>query len=221
MLRVDLHIHTSFSPDSLIGLQGLVRRCLETGLTCIAVTDHNTIQGALALSRTAPFKVIVGEEIKTSGGELVGLFLKEEVPRGLTPLETIRRVKEQGGLVSIPHPFDVLRRSVIRRDALEEVLPLIDIIEVFNARNIFRASNSRAMQLAEVRGLVKAAVSDAHSTRELGRTYMEMPDLEIDPALFKAALAEARLVTRPSGALAHFLSTYAKLRAKLNGRRGG
>ena len=105
------------------------------GLNCIAITDHNTIVGALEVQRIAPFKVIVGEEIGSSEGEVTGLFLKEEVPRGLPPVETARRIKSQGGLVSIPHPFDRFRRGVISRRGLDDLLPYVDIVEVFNSRN--------------------------------------------------------------------------------------
>ncbi len=143
-------------------------RCIYLGLNCVAITDHNTIQGAIAVKDLAPFTVIVGEEISTAGGDLVGLFLEEEVPSGLTALETVRRIKDQGGLVSIPHPFDRLRSSVISPEALEDILPHTDIIEVFNARNISKKADDRALELARTHGVAGTAVSDAHTLMELG-----------------------------------------------------
>ncbi|MFB3092520.1 MAG: PHP domain-containing protein, partial [Dehalococcoidia bacterium] len=99
MLRADLHIHTNYSPDSGATPKSIVDQCLRTGLNCIAITDHNTIDGALEVQRIAPFKVIVGEEVKSSAGDIIGLFLKEAIPRNLTPLETVQAIKAQGALV--------------------------------------------------------------------------------------------------------------------------
>ena len=105
MIKADLHVHTCYSVDCNTPLQRIVDRCLKIGINCLAVADHNTISGALKLKEMAPFKVISAEEIMTSMGELIGLFLTEEVPKGLSPEETIARIKSQGGLVGIPHPY--------------------------------------------------------------------------------------------------------------------
>ena len=105
LLRADLHVHTCYSIDCGTPLERIVDHCLRIGINCIAIVDHNTIAGALKLKETAPFKVIVGEEILTRAGELMGLFLTEEVPKGLPPEEAIARIRSQGGLVGIPHPF--------------------------------------------------------------------------------------------------------------------
>jgi hypothetical protein len=215
VVRADFHMHTHFSRDSMTSPQRLVARCLRVGLGCIAVTDHNTIRGAQAVARIAPFPVIIAAEVKSTKGEITGFFLKEEVPPGLSPLETVQRIKAQGGLVSIPHPFDSLRRSVIAREALEEVLPHADIIEVFNARNTFGAANQQALEVARRHGLLITAVSDAHHPLELGRAYTEMPEFDGTPEGFKKALTQARLVGRPANPLVHFLSAYAKLVRRL------
>ena len=156
-------MHTGFSPDSATDLGDFVARCVKTGLDCIAVTDHNTIQGALKVQAMAPFRVIIGEEIKSAGGEIIGLFLKEVVPRGLPALETVKLIKEQGGLVSIPHPFDHFRRSVISQEALYEALPYVDIVEAFNARNTLQGDNRKAEELAQDHGILTSAVSDSHT----------------------------------------------------------
>ena len=217
-------MHTGFSPDSGTDLEDFVARCVKTGLDCIAVTDHNTIQGALKVQAMAPFRVIIGEEIKSAGGEIIGLFLKEVVPRGLPALETVKLIKEQGGLVSIPHPFDHFRRSVISREALYEVLPYVDIVEAFNARNTLQGDNRKAEELAREHGILTSAVSDSHTLIEMGRTYVEMPDFDSTPEGFMQSLSEAALVRRQITPLIHFLTTFTKNRknlARLWRRRSG
>ena len=215
MLRLDLHMHTCFSPDSLMKPEKLVSRCLETGLNCIAITDHKTIDGALEVRRLAPFRVIIGEEIKSGGGEIIGLFLEEAIDSGLSPLETVKRIKEQGGLVAIPHPFDHFRRSVIKREALQEVLPYVDIVEVFNARNTLQGDNRKALELALEHDILTSAVSDSHTRREVGRTYVEIPDFEFAPSGLLQALAQGNLVCRPANPLIHFRTIFAKSRKRL------
>ncbi len=213
-MRADFHMHTHFSKDCTTSPQRLVDRCLKVGFGCIAVTDHNTICGGMEVAKIAPFPVIVASEIKTTHGEITGLFLTEEIPRGLSPMETVERIKAQGGLVSIPHPFDKVRSSVITDDALEEVLPHADIIEAFNARNVFRGADERAKAAAATHGLVMTAVSDAHHALELGRTYTEMPEFDGSPQGFLAALKEASLHPSPppwwGQVLMHGVTTFNK-----------
>ena len=221
MLKADLHVHTHYSPDSEMSPQRLVSRCLQVGLSCVAVTDHNTIEGALEVRSIAPFMVIVGEEVTSSEGEITGLFLKEAVPRDLTALETVERIKEQGGLVSIPHPFDRFRRSVITKPALAEVLPHVDIVEGFNSRNNLKGDNDRARELASEHGLLASAVSDAHTPIELGRTYMEIPEFDGTTEGFKRALAQGTIVARPTTPLIHGLTTLTKIKKRLLPRRRG
>ncbi len=217
MLKTELHVHTRFSPDCATPIAKLVARCQKVGTNCLAITDHNTIKGALAVREIAPFQIIIGEEVKSSGGEITGLFLTEEIPAGLSPMETVDRIKAQGGLVSIPHPFDRMRRSVITAPALEQILPHADIIEAFNARNTFRSANERAMQLARERGLLMSAVSDAHTLIELGRAFVEMPEFDGTPEGFKESLRQGKLVTRGITPLIHFATTFTKLRQRLLG----
>ena len=208
-------MHTHYSPDSEMSPERLVQRCLKVGLNCIAVTDHNTVAGAMEVRDSAPFIVIIGEEVGSSEGEITGLFLKESIPSGLSPLETATLVKEQGGLVSIPHPFDRFRRSVISRCALDEILPLTDIVEVFNSRNNLDADNQEAYRLAEEHGLLASGVSDAHTPMELGRTYVEMPEFDGTPEGFKEALAQATIVGRRMNPLIHVLTTFTKVKKRV------
>ena len=196
-----------------------MRRCVEVGLDCIAVTDHNTIEGAKEVSRIAPFTVIIGEEVASSDGEITGLFLEEAVPRGLSPLETVKLIKEQGGLVSIPHPYDRFRGSVITPRGIEEVLPYADIVEIFNSRNSLDADNRKAVELAGAHGLLTSGVSDAHTPMELGRTYVEMPDFDGTPEDFTRALAQGTIVARKTSPLIHVLTTLTKVKKRVLGSR--
>jgi predicted metal-dependent phosphoesterase TrpH len=208
-------MHTRFSPDSIMEPQDMVDRCLEMGLDCIAVTDHNTTKGALKVRDLAPFPVIVGEEIKSLGGEIIGLFLRKEIPKSLPSLETVQRIKEQGGLVAIPHPFDHFRRSVIKRSALEEILPYVDIVEAFNARNTLQRDNRKALELALQHDILTSAVSDSHTLVELGRTYVEIPDFDGTAEGLRLALAQGTLVRRQITPLIHFLTTFTKVQKRL------
>ena len=215
MLKADLHIHTHHSPDSEMSPESLVDRCLKTGIDCIAVTDHNTVEGALATRQIAPFMVIIGEEVKSSQGEITGLFLSETIPRGLAPLETVLRIRDQGGLVSLPHPFDRFRSGVISRQALEEILPYVDIVEAFNSRNNMGADNRRAREFAQEHDLLASAGSDAHTVFEVGRTYVQMPHFDGTPTGFKEVLAQSTIVGRPTNPLIHVVTTLTKAKRRL------
>ncbi len=196
----------------------LVERCVKVGLSCIAVTDHDTIEGSLAARRIAPFTVIIAEEVGSSEGEITGLFLQETIPGGLSALETVRRIKEQGGIVSIPHPFDRFRRHVINRDALEEIIPHADIVEAFNSRNNLAAADRKAAELAREHGKLTSGVSDAHTAIELGRTYVEMPEFDGTPGDFIRALRQGKIVGRRMSPLIHVATTLTRLKKRGLGR---
>jgi predicted metal-dependent phosphoesterase TrpH len=211
LIRADLHLHTIYSGDSRSQLEQVIARCSDVGINCIAVTDHNTIAGAVEIRKIAPFKVIVGEEIHTSNGEVIGYFLTQEIPGRLSVAETVRRIREQGGLVAVPHPFDRLRGSAIQRPALEAILPDIDIIEVLNARSILKRYNAMAERFARKHGLVASAGSDAHTLGEIGRAYVEMPDFDGRDSFLKA-LAQGKIMGQVSPRIVHLKSTLAKIR---------
>jgi predicted metal-dependent phosphoesterase TrpH len=211
LIKADLHLHTIYSGDSRSQLEQIIARCNEVGINCIAVTDHNTIAGAVEMRKTAPFKVIVGEEIHTSNGEVIGYFLTQEIPGRLPVAETMRRIKEQGGVVAVPHPFDRLRGSAIQRSALEAILPDVDIIEVLNARSILQRYNTMAEQLAQKHGLAASAGSDAHTLGEIGAAYVEMPDFDGRDD-FLQALAQGKIMGQVSPRIVHLKSTLAKIR---------
>ena len=196
-MRVDLHLHSRYSHDSRTTLNELIERSRLSGLDRIALTDHNTVEGALELARVAPKLAIVGEEAKTREGEVIGLFITRRVAPYLHPEEVMDLVHEMGGLTYMPHPFD-RNRSHFRADRMVELADRIDIIEVYNPW-CERAANAAAARLAEDLGKVKATGSDAHSTNELGRTWMEMDDY-VDVADFLVKLRQARhVVTAESG----------------------
>jgi predicted metal-dependent phosphoesterase TrpH len=197
--------------DCLTPLERIVARCLELGIDCIAIADHNTIAGALKLREFAPFKVIIAEEVLTPVGEIMGLFLSEAVPRGLSPQETISRIRSQGGLVGIPHPFGRSLPWNVNHLTSTEILSQIDIIETFNSRTPFPNSNTKAWKLAKEHGKAASAGSDAHTSGEIGRAYVEMPEFD-GPNDFLNSLAQGKIFGQKSSYLAHFASTWAKIR---------
>jgi predicted metal-dependent phosphoesterase TrpH len=216
-LRLDLHTHTYYSPDALTSPGKFVMACLQRGINCVAITDHNTIAGARLMERLCPFPVIIGEEIKTDAGDIVGLFLREEVPPGLPLEEAVARVKAQGGLVMVPHPFDRFRNS-LGEEGLRRILPAVDVIETFNARNMTPGADEQARHFAALQGIPGVAVSDAHSPGELGRACIELPPFD-GPQGFLEALAEARLVERRAPPHVHLYSRWAALRRRVFGWR--
>ena len=213
LIRADLHNHTYFSPDSILSPQQVVERVHRTGLDCIAITDHNTVRGGLAVRDIADFQVIVGEEVRTADGEVLGLFLTEDIPRGLPAGETIALIKAQGGIVGVPHPFDNLR-SALNTAAMEALIDQIDFIEALNSRIVFGVHNKLAMEFARRHNKPTSAASDAHSPREVGRSYVELPPFT-GPGDFLQSLRQGRLAGRLSSPLIHMLSRYATLRHAL------
>jgi predicted metal-dependent phosphoesterase TrpH len=216
LIKADLHIHTCYSIDCLTPVERIVDRCLEIGINCIAVADHNTVAGALKLREIAPFKVIVAEEILTPVGEIMGLFLSEKVARGLTPQETISRIRSQGGLVAIPHPFGRSLPWNPNPLTATEILSQVDIIETFNSRTPFSGSIARAWKLSKEQGKVASAGSDAHTLGEIGRTYVEMPEFD-GPDDFLNSLAQGKIFGQKSSYLVHFASTWARIRKNILG----
>ena len=208
--RVETHSHTLWSGDSLTSPEAILRICRRRNIDRIAITDHNTAEGALALKRLAPDLVIVGEEIMTTEGELLAWFVRETVPPGHAPMETIRRLRDQGAVSSVSHPFDRLRRGAWREEQLERIVAHIDAIEVFNARCIYQDDNRRARQFARGHGLTGSVGSDAHYGPEYGRSLQLMRPFADDPQDFLSALRTADQLCRPSSALVHFSSTLAK-----------
>ena len=205
-IKVDMHTHSEYSPDSRTPLASQAAAIKAAGLNVVCATDHNTIEGALRLRELADgFRVIVGEEVSSSDGEIIGLFLDKPVPRGLSAEETIARIHDQGGLVSVPHPFSRNRRFHLRRSALERVWKDVDCIEVFNAREAFTQDNVRAAAFAKEKGLPGAVGSDAHRASEIGRAWVEVEDFAGRDD-FISALREGSVIGKLTGNYIHVLT---------------
>ena len=217
-VRIDLHVHTRHSHDSAAQVDSVLQRCRDSGLGLVAVTDHDNIRGGLeAREKSNGFPVIVGEEIKTAEGDVIGLFLEDPVPPRLTPLETVKRVKDQGGLVGVPHPFDRVRPTAIGRRALLEILPWVDFLEGYNAHTLLSRDNRRGVDFAEEYTVPVVACSDSHSAMELGRTYTGVPGEELDgtPEGLMRAIRSGVCAGRRPNPLLMLAPAYAKLRKLL------
>jgi predicted metal-dependent phosphoesterase TrpH len=171
-LCVEFHCHTIVSKDSLTRPTDLIAAARRKGLDRVIVTDHNSIVGARAAQALDPELVIVGEEIMTTRGEILAAFVTEEIPALLTPLETIRRLRELGAFISVSHPFDALRSGGWKEPDLLEILPLVDAIEVYNSRCMRPVFNRRAKAFAEAHNIPGTVGSDAHAAFELGRSAL-------------------------------------------------
>jgi predicted metal-dependent phosphoesterase TrpH len=217
LLKADLHLHSEYSLDCNVPLEKIIERCQKVGVNCIALCDHGTAQGALKLKEMAPFKVIVAEEVLTPYGEIMGMFLEETIPSGLSVAETISRIRAQGGLVCIPHPFDSFRHSALKNQVIEEIVDQIDIFEVLNARSILIRDSKKAEAFAAEHGLIRSAGSDAHTLREIGNAYVEMPDFEGKDD-FLEALKKGKITGRRTNPLIHFASLCNRIKSKLGGK---
>lgn len=212
--NVDLHSHTLWSKDCLMSFETITRLCQRRGIDRIAITDHNTADGALTMQKVAPDLVIVGEEIMTTKGEILAYFVKESIPAKLSPQETIRRLRDQGAVISISHPFDRLRKGAWHEPDLLEIVDQIDAVEVFNARCLFPSDNQKAFEFAQKHGLAGTAGSDAHSWLEYGRAMTRLQPFE-GASDFLAALRSADYIKRLSPYFVHLNSKAAKWSKKL------
>lgn len=190
-VRVDLHSHTMWSGDSTTTPDEIARAVAEAGLDVLCITDHNAIKGAVQLAGSLPCRVVVGEELRTHAGEIIGLFLTEHIPFGVPPRAAAEQIRAQGGVVYVPHPFDPLRRNLAQA-ALDDLVGagLVDALEVINAKTSLRSLNEQAARYAAAHGLRAGAGSDAHVPDALGAAYVEMPDFD-GPRQFLDALAQA------------------------------
>ena len=189
-----MHSHTMWSGDSTTTPDEIAGAVAEAGIDVLCITDHNAIKGAVDLVDRLPCRVIVGEELRTHAGEIIGLFLNERIPVGVQPDEAARAIRAQGGIVYIPHPFDPMRRN-ISEPALDALIDarLVDAIEVINAKTSLRSLNERAASIAVAHDLAAGAGSDAHVPDAIGAAYVEMPDFD-GPDDFLAKLRLGRPV---------------------------
>ena len=217
-LHVEFHCHTIYSKESLTPPAALVAACRRKGIDRVVVTDHNSIAGARAAQALDPERVIVGEEIMTRRGEILAAFVSEEIPMGLTPQETIRRLKDQGAFISVSHPFDRMRKGGWREPDLLEILPEVDAIEVYNSRCMNPRFNWEARRFAEKHNLAGTVGSDAHVTWELGRSLLLLEPFDGPDGLRKIIRAGTQKV-RWSWPWIHLTSRYSSVYKKLKGYR--
>ncbi|HEX2784836.1 MAG TPA: CehA/McbA family metallohydrolase [Ilumatobacteraceae bacterium] len=191
-VRVDMHSHTMWSGDSTTTPDELAAAVTEAGIDVLCITDHNAIKGAVDLVGCLPCRVIVGEELRTHAGEIIGLFLDERIAVGTHPADAARAIRQQGGLVYIPHPYDPMRGN-LTESALDSLIDegLVDAIEVINAKTSLRSLNARAAATAAAHDLAAGAGSDAHVPDAIGAAYVEMPDFD-GPLDFVAKLRDGR-----------------------------
>ena len=203
--------------DCTTPLEKIINRCLELGINCIAIADHGTIEGALEIQRLAPFTVIVAEEISTPHGEIMGMFLKETIPSGLSIEQTISQIRAQGALVCIPHAFDMFRPSALGGKMAEEIVEHIDVVEVFNSRSPLLRSSAKALAFAQKYGIAKSAGSDAHTSDAIGNAYVEMAEFNGKDE-FLRALAKGKIYGHRTNPVTHFSSAWARLKTRLSSR---
>jgi predicted metal-dependent phosphoesterase TrpH len=217
-MKADLHIHTVFSGDSEISIPKLIGHAESAGLGCVAVVDHNTVNGSKELSKCKPsFKVIAGEEILTQAGEIIGYFLTDTIPPGDTPERTIESIHSQGGLACIPHPFDRYRSSAMQLNTLERIVNMVDIIEIANSRTLpFQDLNLPSL-FALKYARPASAGSDAHRAGEVGRCFIEISDFD-GPIEFLSALSGGMVHRYHEGPLKRTSGLALRLARKCIGR---
>jgi predicted metal-dependent phosphoesterase TrpH len=208
-LKVDFHVHTEFSKDSLTRIPDLLKAAKAAGLDRVVITDHNNLEGAKRACELAPDFFIPGEEVLTDRGELLAAFVTRAVPRGTPWREAIAQLREQGAFISVSHPFDLQRYGWLP-EQLEELAGEVDALEVLNARCLAQTINDQALNLAQVKGLAGTAGSDAHSLREVGQAHMVLPEFRTAEEL-KQVIRQGRAEGGLSSPWVHFSSMFAKM----------
>lgn len=210
-LFVEFHSHTNASKDSLLRPAELIAAARAKGIDRLIITDHNTVAGALLARELDPKLVVVGEEIMTTRGEILAAYVQEEIPAGLSPQETILRLREQGAFISVSHPFDKMRSGAWLEQDLLEILPLVDAIEVFNSRCMLPKYNREARRFAEKHNIPGTVGSDAHAAFEVGRSLLRLEPFE-GPDEMRSIIRRGVPQTRWSPPWFHFSSRYATFR---------
>lgn len=207
---VEMHSHTIYSRDCLTRLEDLQAICQARGIDKLAITDHDTARAALQMARAYPMWIIPGEEIMTTKGEILAWYIKEEVPPGLTPEETIARLHEQDAVIGIAHPFDRYRKGAWKLENLQAIVELVDSIEVFNARCMHNADNQQALAFAQAHNKLMTCGSDAHGRSEYGNAILKLRPFANNADGLRQALRESVREEKLSNPLVHFGSRYAK-----------
>ncbi len=213
-ILLDLHLHTRDSWDSVSDPERILEVASRRGVHRVAMTDHDRLGVALEMAARYPDRVIAGEEVRTAEGfDLIGLYLREEIPGGTPARECCDRIRDQGGIVYLPHPYASGKGGGGR--FAEEMAPLSDVVEVFNARLLSVRRNRRALELARRHGRLVGAGSDAHTPGEVGNGRVEVPAHPNTPAALLKALREARIAGRRASPHVFLLSNWAKVRKRL------
>lgn len=215
MISVEFHCHTHASADSLTSPQVLVKTARRKGIDRLIITDHNSISGALEARAIDPGLVIIGEEIMTTRGEILAAFVREEIPPGLTPRETLLRLKDQSAFISVSHPFDTMRKGGWLEADLLEILPLVDAIEVFNSRCMMPGFNQNAAEFARQHNLAGTVGSDAHAAFEVGRSRVLVEPFSDSDGL-RQVIRKGRFETRWSPPWFHLTSRFATIVKKIH-----
>ena len=213
MIKIDLHTHSVGSPDGGITAEEYGRLLDDKVLDMIAVTDHDSIEQALVIQNKLGPRIIIGEEITSLEGEIIGLFLKQKVEPGLSALQTVQAIKSQGGLVYIPHPFETVRKG-ITQSVIESISDEIDIVEVYNGRAVFQNKGPQALTWARLHNKIGAASSDAHGLKGVGTTYSSVESVPAKES-FLEVLKTARLTTKRPPLLSLFYPKYNRFRDKI------
>ena len=213
MIKLEFHCHTHASKDSLTRPVDLVKAARRKGIDRVVITDHNSIAGAREAQTIDPELIIIGEEIMTTKGEILAAFVQEEIPRGLSPQETLKILKEQGAFISVSHPFDELREGGWKENDLLDILPFVDAIEVYNSRCMFPRFNRRAGLFAQKYNLAGTVGSDAHAAFEVGRSLLLL-DQFTGPEGMRGVIRGAKMQVKWSPWWFHLTSRYASMKKK-------
>lgn len=211
-MKVCFHVHSNYSNDSLLSLEKIAQIAKKNKIDVVILADHNNLAPNNEINKIKDVKIIPGEEIKTNQGEIIGIFLKEKIKSNLSLEETIKKIKEQNGLVVVPHPFDLVRVKRIKKNVLLRNLEKIDLIEIFNSRTFFNCLDKKAENFAEKYRKNKIVGSDAHSQFELNKAIIEMENFS-DQLDFLKKLKKAKFYTQKSN---FFLRVFVFLLSRLS-----
>jgi len=209
-MKIIFHLHSKYSKDSLLDLEKIAQIAEKNKIDAVILTDHNNLAPEKEIEKIKKIRIIPGEEIKTKEGEIIGIFLKEKIEMGLGIKETIEKIKEQKGLVIVPHPFDSFRKNRLKEKSLFENIDQIEIIEIFNSRNILNSANKKALEFAKKYNKVFIVGSDAHSQFEIAKAIIEIEDFS-DQFDFLEKLKKAKFFTKKTSIFVQSLVIFNKL----------
>lgn len=217
-MKAVFHTHTNYSVDGSMSPYDIVKLAQTNNIELLAITDHNEIRGAQEVQRIAPFPVIVGEEIQTrEGGEIIGLFLNQLIQKNISVFSAIEEIKQQGGITYLPHPFDKIRTKQFSTQVLEKIAPLIDIVEVFNSRNVQESANTEALNFALKYDKIQCVGADVHLPVEMKGASVTF-NLRINsPEGILDSLREAKFNKQKNPLWVHAVSKMLSLKRKILG----